>query len=192
MEINYYRDLRILPDLALVELASSCFKQIEINHSELNGYFDKVISELSKRNQDLIELAFKKSINYSESELISGFDRKNKSNLKFKEIEFVDSKINVSSKLNSIALMKVSGESMIDSNMNSGDLILIERNTQILNNDIIVININGINFVKRFIQDEEGKITLVSSNPEYPDFVMNNNYKYKIIGKVIKIIRHIK
>lgn len=69
----------------------------------------------------------------------------------------------------------------------SGDNVIVDLEAEIKNGDIIVANINGDVYMKKFLRDSVHKeIKLTSLNSFYQDIILNGKEidKLKIIGKV--------
>jgi SOS-response transcriptional repressor LexA len=188
MEINFYHDLRVLPDLALIELAAKCFKLIDNGIYEIEDYFKLISQELNSRDENFIDLAHKKSLDldyhWNQNAIIDKL-----SNVKFSNSleKYSDDYFNYNEKP-SFAFIRVVGNSMIFSNIYENDILLVLITEEVNSGDIIVVNIENIQFVKRYEIRDDRKF-LVSSNPDYPEFELTDQIKYKITGKVIKSIR---
>src|SRR5574343_883347 len=63
-------------------------------------------------------------------------------------------------------LVRVSGESMIDEHIYSGDLLLVEKTNDYHTGDIIIASLNGELTVKR-LQEIDGKIYLIAANKSF-------------------------
>ena len=69
----------------------------------------------------------------------------------------------------------------------SGDNVIVDLEAEIKNGDIIVANINGDVYMKKFLRDSVHKeIKLTSLNSFYQDIILNGKEidELKIIGKV--------
>jgi len=85
-------------------------------------------------------------------------------------------------------LVEVSGDSMINIGINSGDKILVNSNYPISNKSIIVGSLNNKPFVKRVIF-EETRTTLRSENDNYDDIRITDLDEFSIWGVVRSVIR---
>jgi len=84
--------------------------------------------------------------------------------------------------------LKVKGDSMEPSGIVEGDTVVISRNSQISNNDIVVALIDGEAAIKVY-NKIDGKVCLRSTNPLYPPIYPKN---YKVLGKLIYLLREYK
>lgn len=65
-------------------------------------------------------------------------------------------------------LVRVQGDSMVDAGINDGDLLVVEREIEAKNGDIVVAVVAGQFTVKRF-QRSHGSLSLVSANKNAPN-----------------------
>ncbi len=85
----------------------------------------------------------------------------------------------------------VEGDSMVGAGINEGDLVLFTPINYIpRNSSIVLIEVNSIKFIKRIKYDFEN-IYLISDNPKYPPFKIDDDIDFKLIGEVIGIIKKI-
>ena len=84
--------------------------------------------------------------------------------------------------------LKVRGDSMEPSGIVEGDTVVISRNSQITNGDIVVALVDGEAAIKVYAKNN-GKICLRSTNHAYPPIYPKN---YKILGKLIYLLREYK
>ena len=90
---------------------------------------------------------------------------------------------------NETFLLRVNGESMIEANIFDGDLVLVKLQKTANQGDIVVALINEEATVKRFFK-EGSRIRLQPENKELaPIYVDETSGDFRIIGKVIKLIR---
>lgn len=84
------------------------------------------------------------------------------------------------------------GDSMIDENINPGDLIVFEKINNLRNGDIGCFTIeDNVATCKKFYRDNSNQcIILQPANPEYSPIVINqeNQAGFKIIGKLSLVI----
>lgn len=88
--------------------------------------------------------------------------------------------------MNEIIAAKVVGDSMYP-HICDGDTVIIRKNAEINDGDIVVVLIDGDEAVVKKIKFGKDSLTLVSFNPEYKDrtFVAADADRIKIMGKVI-------
>lgn len=87
-----------------------------------------------------------------------------------------------------VFLVEVSGDSMINIGINSGDKVLVNSNYPISNESIVVGALNGKPFVKRILFRDD-KIILHSENEDYEDIRITDLDEFSIWGVVRNVIR---
>ena len=88
-------------------------------------------------------------------------------------------------------LLKVKGESMINANINDGDLVLVKKQNIANSGDIVVALVDGEATVKRFF-NEGSRIRLQPENEDLnPIYVDESSGDFLILGKVFKLIRDV-
>ena len=85
-------------------------------------------------------------------------------------------------------LVEVSGDSMIDIGINSGDKVFVNSNDRISNESIVVGSLNDKPFVKRIIF-KETRTVLKSENDNYDDIRITDLDEFSIWGVVRSVIR---
>lgn len=84
------------------------------------------------------------------------------------------------------------GESMVEENINPGDLIVFEKCNQIRNGEIGCFTLDdNIATCKKFYQDTKNQcIILQPANPDYSPLIINNENQdgFRIIGKLKLVI----
>jgi len=84
-------------------------------------------------------------------------------------------------------LLKVKGDSMINADINDGDYVVIRKQYNANNNDIIAVDLDGSATLKRLSIKKEG-IFLMPENDKYTPIVVDNE-NTMIIGIAIAIIK---
>lgn len=82
-------------------------------------------------------------------------------------------------------MLRASGESMIDAGINPGDLLVIRRQEEANDGDIVVVLVNGENTLKR-IYKGNGEVRLHPENKTMKDIVVKN---CEIQGVLISCIK---
>jgi DNA polymerase V len=83
--------------------------------------------------------------------------------------------------------VRVSGDSMQNDGITSGDLLIVDRSLEAIDNKIVVAIVNGEFTVKRLkIQGEN--ISLVPGNPAYPILQMKEGSDFQVWGVVTYVI----
>jgi len=83
--------------------------------------------------------------------------------------------------------VRVEGDSMTEAGINSGDLLVVDRALEAVNNSIVVAIINGEFTVKR-ISKTRGKIFLRPENPDFKALEITPEMDFKIWGRVSYVI----
>ena len=84
-------------------------------------------------------------------------------------------------------IVKTSGSSMIDADINSGDLLIVDRSLTPRNNNIVIASIFGDLTVKK-IKKKDKSFFLVSANEDYPSIEVKEEMECFIWGVVTYII----
>lgn len=83
--------------------------------------------------------------------------------------------------------MRVEGDSMIEANIFSGDIVVIDRSVPPMHNKIVVAIVNNELLIKRLIKSDK-VWTLCSENPSYAPVVITEGLDAAIWGVVTYII----
>jgi len=85
-------------------------------------------------------------------------------------------------------LIRVTGDSMIDANINSGDILIVDKsNRNPSENEIAVCELNGEYTVKQVVRNGEYG-WLVPANPKYPKIEIKDGDSFNVWGTVTYII----
>ena len=86
--------------------------------------------------------------------------------------------------------LKVRGHSMVDDNIQDGDIIVVEKRETAVNGESVVAMINGEQVtLKKFYVEAKG-IRLQPANPEMAPIYLRNE-EVQILGIVTGVIRHL-
>jgi len=83
----------------------------------------------------------------------------------------------------------VKGDSMKDAGIFDGDYVIVKKNVEIKDGDIVVVFYNG-EFTVKYIYKRKDFIELKPANPDYKSIIIKENPF--ILGKVVAIFRKIK
>ncbi len=84
-----------------------------------------------------------------------------------------------------VMIVRVMGESMVNANIEDGDLILFKKTKEFSSGDIVLAQTPDGTTVKRFIsQDKPPYVFLKPENPKYPIILFTD--EMEIIGKMVK------
>lgn len=84
-------------------------------------------------------------------------------------------------------LLRAKGDSMINSRIEDGDLLLIRKQTNFNDGDIMAVIIDDAAYLKKVYQ-KENSILLQSSNPKYDPIFIDKFSNCTIVGKLMKNI----
>lgn len=89
-----------------------------------------------------------------------------------------------------VFFLKVKGESMIGSGIFDGDLVLVKKQADASEGDIVVVRIEDEATVKRFYRKKK-RVLFVPENPEFDTIEIRGEEDFEILGKVIGLWRKI-
>lgn len=90
---------------------------------------------------------------------------------------------------NSSYLIRVDGDSMIDADIHSGDIIIVDKsNRNPTPSEVAVCELNGEYTLKRFEMRNDGEGWLIPANPDYPEIRVTEDDDFSIWGVVTYII----
>ena len=84
-------------------------------------------------------------------------------------------------------IVKASGSSMVNADIYSGDLLIVDRSVTPKSNNIVIASIFGDLTVKK-LKKKEKSFFLISANDEYPSIEVNEEMECFIWGVVTYII----
>lgn len=84
--------------------------------------------------------------------------------------------------------VRVTGDSMVNAGISSGDILIVDRSLEPSNNKIIVAVIDGEITVKRLLK-KNSKIFLVPENPKYNPIEIKGEHEFSVWGVVTSIIK---
>lgn len=87
--------------------------------------------------------------------------------------------------------LKVCGESMIDAGIFDGDFVLVQKQKNARNNDIVVAMIDSDVTVKRFFKESKKLIRLVPENKKMKTMIFEPPSKIELLGKVVGVYRKV-
>lgn len=84
-------------------------------------------------------------------------------------------------------ILKIKGDSMIEKNIDNGDLVVIRRQNTAYQNDIVAMSIDGEATLKILKYEEDGPI-LVAANPIYNPIILKGK-NVEILGIAVGVIK---
>ena len=91
------------------------------------------------------------------------------------------------SKPSATFFVRARGESMLGAGIQNGDLLVVDRSLETMNNDIVIAVLDGEFTVKRFVK-KMGEIFLVAANPSYEAIKISPEKEFEIWGVVSYVI----
>jgi DNA polymerase V len=105
----------------------------------------------------------------------------------------IDKYINLNSHLihnpKSTFLVIASGDSMINANINDGDMLVVDKSISAASNNIVVASVEGDLTVKRLLIQEKG-VQLKAENEAYAPINIKESDNLIILGVVTHVIHH--
>ncbi len=90
---------------------------------------------------------------------------------------------------NASYLIRVEGDSMIDADIHSGDIIIVDKSNRTPSpSEVAVCELNGEYTLKRFEKRDNGEGWLIPANHAYPEIRVTENDDFSIWGVVTYII----
>ena len=90
---------------------------------------------------------------------------------------------------NASYLIRVEGDSMIDADIHSGDIIIVDKSNRTPSpSEVAVCELNGEYTLKRFEKRDNGEGWLIPANPNYPEIRVTENDDFSIWGVVTYVI----
>lgn len=87
--------------------------------------------------------------------------------------------------------VRVEGDSMINANIHSGDILIVDRSLSAENGSIAIAVLNGEFTVKR-VKIEKGELFLVAENPRFPPIKVSKEADFQIWGIVTYVIHNVR
>ena len=89
--------------------------------------------------------------------------------------------------------LRVKGDSMIEADINNGDIVFIKQQPDVENGEIAAVYVDGGATLKRVYKDGKG-VSLYSANHAYPPmyFTAETCEEFRILGKAVKRLTDVK
>ena len=88
-----------------------------------------------------------------------------------------------------VFMLEVRGDSMIDAGILDGDYVVVRRQPDARNGEIIAALVEGEEATVKRFKREAGKVVLISENPALEPMVFDDGVE--IIGKVVSVLRKV-
>ena len=86
-----------------------------------------------------------------------------------------------------VFMLEIKGDSMVDAGILDGDLVVVRRQQDADNGDIVAALIDGEEATVKRLRKDEGRVTLIAENPEYAPMVFTDGVE--ILGRVVSVLR---
>jgi repressor LexA len=89
-----------------------------------------------------------------------------------------------------VFMLRVRGDSMIDAGIFDDDLVVVRRQPDAHNGDLVAALIEGGEATVKRFRKEPGRVTLISENPDYEPMVFTDGLE--VLGKVVAVLRSLR
>ncbi len=89
-----------------------------------------------------------------------------------------------------VFMLRVSGDSMIEAGIFDGDLVVIKRQADANEGDLVAALIDGEEATVKRFRREAGKVILIPENRSYEPMVFNDGVE--ILGRVVAVLRSVR
>lgn len=88
-----------------------------------------------------------------------------------------------------IFMLRVSGDSMINADIDDGDVVLVQTKKEFVSKEVVLAEVGGDSTIKRFIsEDKPPYVYLKPENPNYKNILFTDEVRLK--GKVISVLKN--
>ncbi|MEX0825264.1 MAG: transcriptional repressor LexA [Acidimicrobiia bacterium] len=89
-----------------------------------------------------------------------------------------------------VIMLRVQGDSMINAGIFDGDLVVVRRQPDARNGELVAALINGEEATVKRFRREGDRVLLIAENPAYEPIVLTSGVE--IVGKVVAVLRTVK
>ncbi|MCU0280337.1 MAG: transcriptional repressor LexA [Acidimicrobiia bacterium] len=89
-----------------------------------------------------------------------------------------------------VFMLRVRGDSMVGDGIHDGDLVVIRRQADADDGDIVAALIDGEEATVKRLRRSSGKVTLVPANPAYEPMVFTEGVQ--VLGRVVAVLRRLR
>lgn len=87
-------------------------------------------------------------------------------------------------------MLRVKGDSMVDAGILDGDLVVIRRQPDADDGDIVAAMVEGEEATVKRLRRRQGTVVLEAANPAYPDMVFGSGVD--VLGPVVSVLRRLR
>ena len=88
-----------------------------------------------------------------------------------------------------VFMLRVTGESMMDAGILDGDLVVVRRQADASDGEIVAALVDGEEATVKRLHRRDGRVVLRAENPAFDDLVYDRGVE--IIGKVVSVLRRL-
>lgn len=89
-----------------------------------------------------------------------------------------------------VFMLRVRGDSMMDAGILDDDLVVVRRQPDAADGDIVAAMVEGEEATVKRLFRRDGKVVLHAENPAYPDMVFDDGVE--VIGRVVSVLRRLR
>jgi len=146
---------------------------------------------MKKDNLKITEIS---AFEYRTKQKIPLFDVKISAGFPSPAEDYVENKLDLNEYLikhpSATFFIRVSGDSMINAGIFSGDLLIVDRSLEPTNNKIVIAVVEGEFTVKR-IKKVKGKLFLAAENPSFKPMEITSDINCEVWGVVTTVIHQV-
>ncbi len=86
-----------------------------------------------------------------------------------------------------VFMLQVRGDSMIDAGIHDGDYVVVRRQQEARDGELVAALVEGEEATVKRIQRRDGRVVLHAENPAYPPMVFSDGVQ--ILGRVVAVLR---
>ncbi|MFO7548366.1 MAG: transcriptional repressor LexA [Acidimicrobiia bacterium] len=88
-----------------------------------------------------------------------------------------------------VFMLRVRGDSMTGAGILDGDLVVVRRQPDAVDGEIVAALVNGEEATVKRLHRRDGRVVLRSENPAYPDMTFEDGVE--VLGKIVSVLRRI-
>lgn len=89
-----------------------------------------------------------------------------------------------------VFMLRVKGDSMVDAGILDGDLVVVRRQPDAQDGDMVAAMVEGEEATVKRLYRRDGRVVLHAENEAYPDMVFDSDVA--VLGKVVSVLRRIR
>lgn len=89
-----------------------------------------------------------------------------------------------------VFMLRVKGDSMVDAGILDGDLVVVRRQPDAQDGDMVAAMVEGEEATVKRLYRRDGRVVLHAENEAYPDMIFEN--EVAILGKVVSVLRRVR